>query len=69
MDVEQAARLLSGRVDAPRGAVSIAAWYEQASPEIMVWYDPQYVRVVSGLPSTFEGYRVVVKARPRFFAA
>ena len=69
MDVERAAALIAASVSAPPGAVSAAAWYENATPEIMVWYDPRYVRAVTALPNQFEGYRVTVKPRPRFVSA
>lgn len=68
MTVDDAARYLAKQILAPRGAVSVSAWYKHQPPEILVWYDAPYAFTVANLPKTFEGYKVVVEPRRQFFA-
>lgn len=69
LDVELAARRLSEKVQAPRGAISVAAYYGNPLPEIVVCYDAQYAAAVRDLPEWFEGYAVTVTPRKAFFAS
>lgn len=69
MNADDAARRLAGQINAPKGSVSVAALYREVVPIILVWYDPRHVAAVADLPSSYEGFNVVVEPRRVFVGA
>jgi hypothetical protein len=61
--IQEAAIHLLGEIEAPRGSVNTLAYFDTVGPVIRVLVDPSYWLQARNLPSTYEGYRVVVEKR------
>ncbi len=61
--IQDAAIHLLGEIGAPRGSVNTIAYFDTTGPVIRVLIDPSYWLHARNLPSTYEGYRVVVEKR------
>lgn len=61
--IQDAAAHLQSLIRAPKGAVNTLAVADAQGPVIRVLVDPMYWAVVTGVPSTFEGFRVIVQKR------
>lgn len=66
--VQMAAKALLDEIRAPAGAVNTIVGSDKEGPHIRVMIDPFYWLVVSNVPETFHGYRVVVEKREPAFA-
>ena len=66
--VRNAAKALLAEIRAPAGVVNTQGLSDAQGPYIKVMIDPAYWLVVSGIPSTFGGFRVVVEKREPAFA-
>jgi hypothetical protein len=62
-NIQDAARELLGRVQAPAGSVTISAHHDASGPLIRVMVDPLYWHAIHEVPSRFEGYRVTIERR------
>lgn len=62
-NLDAAAAALLAQIKAPRGAVNTLAYCDKSGCFIRVLVDPMYWLSISDLPSTFEGYSVVVEKR------
>jgi hypothetical protein len=62
-DPSTAAAVLLTRIDAPRGAVNTLIGADEEGAYIRLLIDPMYWLSISGVPKTFEGYRVIVERR------
>jgi hypothetical protein len=66
--VQVAAKALLDDIHAPAGAVNTIIGTDNRGPHIRVMIDPFYWLVVSNVPETFQGFRVVVEKREPAFA-
>jgi hypothetical protein len=66
--VRSAAKALLAEIRAPAGAVNTQGLIDAEGPYIKVMIEPTYWLVVSGVPSTFGGFRVVIEKREPAFA-
>ncbi len=66
--VRSAAKALLAEIKAPAGAVNTQGIKDPKGPYIKVMIDPMYWLVVSSVPSTFDGFAVVVEKREPAFA-
>jgi hypothetical protein len=66
--VRSAAKALLAEIRAPAGAVNTQGLIDAEGPFIKVMIDPTYGLVVSDVPSTFGGFRVVIERRELAFA-
>lgn len=64
MDTATAARLLRERLRLPRWAASFSAWEVSGAKAIVIRVEPRYLSRLPNIPKTFEGYPVIVEARP-----
>lgn len=66
--VRNAAKALLAKIKAPAGAVNTQGVADSEGPYIRVMVDPRYWLVVTDVPSTFDGFRVVTEKREPAFA-
>jgi hypothetical protein len=66
--VRNAAKALLAEIKAPAGVVNTQGLIDPEGPYIRVMIEPTYWLVVSGVPSTFGGFRVVIEKREPAFA-
>jgi hypothetical protein len=63
MTVDDAAATLLAQIDAPRGAVNTLGFSGASGAVIRVLVDPGYWHFIGTIPTTFEGYQVMVEKR------
>jgi hypothetical protein len=61
--IQQAAVALLRSVHAPRGAVNTFVSRDASGSFICVAVDPLYWNLISDIPETYDGYRVVAEKR------
>lgn len=61
--IQGAAAALQRKIPAPRGVVNTYASRDGAGPFICVAIDPLYWNSICNVPSSYEGYRVIVEKR------
>ena len=59
--IQGAAATLLRHIHAPKGAANTYVNRDTTGPFICVMIDPLYWNTICGIPSTYEGYRVVVE--------
>lgn len=62
--VSQSAKRLLISFELPVGVVNVLPISDENGARLLVWIDPQYLKKVSNLPKTFEGYPVCIELRP-----
>lgn len=69
MSIEHATQRLAERVASPRGQLTFVPWHGDERDEIRVWCETTGAASLQALPSSFEGYPVIVEPRPNFRAS
>jgi hypothetical protein len=61
--VQDAAAALLSLIEAPKGSVNTYGCCDGDGPAIHVMIDPLYWNAVHDVPTSYEGYRVIVEKR------
>jgi hypothetical protein len=59
--VTEAAKSLYSHLAAPAGVLSVMAWYAEEVPSLRVWVDGNHPYRWDGIPSHWQGYRVIIE--------
>jgi hypothetical protein len=62
-NVHKSAERLLNSIDAPTGSVGTLAASDRSGKYIRVFIDPMYWLYITGLPRTFDGFRVTVEKK------
>lgn len=68
MTLQAAADHLLGRMNLPPGAANVLPIPTGEGGRLVVWIDTRYVLRARDFPASFEGYPILVEARPEIAA-